>query len=267
VITIAHKRGLFSIIAVSQMVNNILPARLGEVARAVLLWKRNGYPIATSVGSLVLERTLDSMAYLLFLFAPVFLVPGISASLRGIHPAAMAVVWAAAAVFVICLAIFSLYALRPHWFKAVVLRVIALLPKKIGAPARKAGAEVRLSLDWIFSARKTACVVLLTAAVASCYACMIWALAPGVLGFSDSVFAQAFAACGSAIPLAPGYVGTLHAVLLQGLEIVGMEIGKARALAVMYHALGYVPQTVMGLAFFATMHVKFRDITEAEAKK
>jgi uncharacterized membrane protein YbhN (UPF0104 family) len=213
-----------------------------------------------------LERVLDSMAYLLFLFVPVLLVPKISANLRGIHPVAMAVVWAAAAAFVICLAVFLLYALRPHWFKAAALRAIALLPKKISAPARKAAGEVRPNLDWIFSARKAACVALLTVAVASCYACMIWALAPGLLGFLDSLFAQAFAACGSAIPLSPGYVGTLHAVLLQGLEIAGVEIGKARALTVMYHAIGYVPQTLLGLIFFATMHVKFRDITETEVK-
>jgi uncharacterized membrane protein YbhN (UPF0104 family) len=79
----------------------------------------------------------------------------------------------------------------------------------------------------------------------------------------DSLFAQAFAACGSAIPLAPGAVGTLHAVLLQGLVITGMEAGKARALVVLYHAVGYVALTTIGLVFFLTMNVKFKEITES----
>jgi uncharacterized protein (TIRG00374 family) len=257
-----HKRGLFAIMAVSQMVNNILPARLGELARVILLWKRNKYPIAISIGSLLLERAFDSLAYLLFLFVPVFLVPQIAANLHAIHPIAMAVIWVAVAAFAVTVVMFLLYVIKPHWFKSMALRFIAILPQKINASARKAGAEIRSSLDWIFSWRKTACVAALSLAIAMCYSSMIWVLAPHAVGFLGSLFAQAFAACGSAIPLAPGYVGTLHAVLLQGLDIVGMDIGKGRALAVLYHALGYIPQTALGLIFFATMHVKLKEITE-----
>ena len=261
----ARKNGFFAIVAVSLMLNNILPARLGEAARVVLLWKRNGYPVATSIGSLILERALDVMAYLLFLFVPVFMMPTLAAALRAVHPIALPVIWGAFAAFVIMAATFLLYAVRPRWFSGVVLRIISRLPPKAGAPARKIGAEVKSNMDWVFSVRKAACVAALSVATALCYSSMLWALAwgTGAVGFLDSLFAQAFAACGSAIPLAPGAVGTLHAVLLQGLVITGMEAGKARALVVLYHAVGYVALTTIGLVFFLTMNVKFKEITES----
>jgi len=260
----AHKRGLFAIVAVSLMLNNILPARLGEAARAVLLWKRNGYPIAVSIGSLILERTLDIMAYLLFLFVPVFLSPALSANLRGIHPVAIVVVWLSFAAFVVMALTFLLYAFRPHWFNGVALRIICCLPAKISAPARKIGSELKSNMYWIFSIRKSACVAVLSVATALCYSSMLLALAwgTGAVSFLDSLFAQAFAACGAAIPLAPGSVGTLHAVLLQGLVITGMEVGKARALVVLYHAVGYVAHTLIGLIFFAALNMKFREIKD-----
>ena len=59
----AHKRGLFPIVAIAFMINNILPARLGEAARVVLLWKKNNYTAAQSIGSLILERMLDMLAF------------------------------------------------------------------------------------------------------------------------------------------------------------------------------------------------------------
>jgi len=261
----AHKKGFFSIVAVSLMLNNILPARLGEAARVVLLWKRNGYPIAASIGSLLLERALDVMAYLLFLFVPVFMAPRLAAGLRAVHPMALTAVWVSVAVFVVMALMFLLYAVRPHWFRGAALRVIGCLPQRFSAPARKAGAEIKSNMDWVFSIRKAVCVAALSVATALCYSSMLWALAwgTGTVGFLDSLFAQAFAACGAAIPLAPGAVGTLHAVLLSGLAIAGMEIGKARALVVLYHAVGYVAHTAIGLVFFVTLNIKIKEITES----
>jgi hypothetical protein len=39
------RRGLFGIVMVGFMVNNLLPARLGEATRVLLLWKRNRFPL------------------------------------------------------------------------------------------------------------------------------------------------------------------------------------------------------------------------------
>jgi uncharacterized protein (TIRG00374 family) len=258
-----HKRGLFAVITVSYMLNNLLPARLGEAARVLLLWKRNGFPATVCVGSLLLERALDILAYLSFLVLPALFSPKISAALLDANPIAMLVIWLSAAAFAALAGLFSLYALIPRIFRGAAARVHVFLPLKIRATAGKIGADIESSLDWLFSARKAAAVALFTWATAFCYVAMAWLLVADFRAFGplEAMFVQAFAAFGSAIPLAPGSIGTLHAVMLSGFTMAGVEAGKARAVTVLYHALQYVTVTVAGLLLLPVLGMKLRDIT------
>ena len=258
-----HKRGLFAVITVSYMLNNLLPARLGEAARVLLLWKRNGFPATVCVGSLLLERALDILAYLSFLVLPALFSPAISAALLDANPVAMFVIWLSAAAFAALAGLFTLYALIPRIFRGAAMRVGVFLPQKVREAAGRIGADIESCLDWLFSARKAACVALLTWATASCYAAMAALLVadPRAFGPLDAMFVQAFAAFGSAIPLAPGSIGTLHAVMLSGFTMVGVEAGKARAVTVLYHALQYVTITAAGLLLLPVLGMKIKDIT------
>src|SRR6476646_1355204 len=60
---------LFKALVVGFTVNNLLPVRMGEVARAYLLARWSGVAYGASVASLVVERVLDglSLAALLLL--------------------------------------------------------------------------------------------------------------------------------------------------------------------------------------------------------
>ena len=79
-----------------------------------------------------------------------------------------------------------------------------------------------------------------------------------------SLFAQAFAAFGAAIPLAPGYIGTTHALVLSAAKAVGMSADSGRALAILYHLVNYVPVTAVGLFYFFRLKVNFKRITHAK---
>jgi uncharacterized membrane protein YbhN (UPF0104 family) len=125
--------------------------------------------------------------------------------------------------------------------------------------------EVLLNLHWTSSALKAGLVFLYTALIMFCYSGMILALAnDSRFGPLHALFANAFAALGAAIPLAPGFVGTLHAVLLQGLLLCGLSREKASAVTILYHAIGYCTVTVIGLYFYFKMQVKVKEISEAE---
>jgi len=258
-----HKRGLFAIVTVSYMLSNLLPARLGEAARVLMLWKRNGFPATVSIGSLLLERALDSLAYLSFLILPALFSRRISAALLDASPAAALVIWLSAAAFAALIGLFTLYALIPRIFRGAAARAGAFLPQKIRAAAGRIGTDIESSLDWLFSPRKAACVALLTWATAFCYVAMAALLVadPRAFGPLEAMFVQAFAAVGSAIPLAPGGVGTIHAVMLAGFTMAGVEAGKARAVTVLYHGLQYVTVTVAGLLLLPVLGMKFRDIS------
>jgi glycosyltransferase 2 family protein len=253
-----EKKGLFSIVVIAFMVNNILPARLGEAARALLLWRRNKFTAAESIGSLIFERVLDSLTFLSFLFFPIFFVKGLEhLFLYGM----------------ICLTVFLgviislvLYTLFPLFTKKQVQKIAMFVPEKMRIKVKKFGRELISNLDWIFSIKKVLSVVVLSYLTVFCYTGMIWLLGIKIesFGFLGSMFGVAFAALGAAIPLSPGYVGTLHAMLLEGLTLVGVTIEKAGAIAVMYHAIGYVTVTLLGIYFFLAINVSFSEIGKAK---
>jgi uncharacterized protein (TIRG00374 family) len=255
---VPHKGGLFSITVASAMLNNVLPVRAGEAARVALLWKRNGFPVTVCIGSLLIERALDIIAYLSFLFVPPVVSPEILFKLRGVHPAMIAAIWLSAAAFAALVGLFSLYALLPRIFRGAAAWIGRYLPSRVNEAARRIGAEIESSLNWTATLGKAARVAALTYATALCYSSMIFILVSDitVAGYMNSLFAQAFAAFGAAIPLAPGSVGTLHAVLLQGMTITGCPAPKARAVIVVYHAVQYAVITGAGLLCMLGLKMK-----------
>ncbi len=252
------KSGLFSIVMISFMINNIFPARLGEAARALLLWRKNKFTVAESIGSLVLERIFDSLAFLSFLFVPIFFIKGLE------HLYLYGAI--CLSVFLITICGLVMYTIFPLFTKKKAQSALKLLPEKIQSKAGKFGSELISNLDWIFSFTKVIKVIVFSYLTLFCYVGMIWLLGIKIetFGFLDSMFGVAFAALGAAIPLSPGYVGTLHAMLLEGLKLLGVSMEKAGAIAVLYHAIGYIIVTVLGIYFFFVINISFKEIGNAK---
>jgi len=102
-------------------------------------------------------------------------------------------------------------------------------------------------------------VAALSAGILACYALSVLALIQEKnFGILQALFAQAFAALGAAIPLAPGYVGTLHAFMLEGLALCGVGRDKAQAITILYHAVPYITITALGLYYFFKLNVTFK---------
>ena len=66
-----HSR--FSSVSIGFAVNNVLPARVGEFARALALSAVEPIPVSGAFGSLVVERFLDSVVLLCFFLVPMAL--------------------------------------------------------------------------------------------------------------------------------------------------------------------------------------------------
>jgi uncharacterized membrane protein YbhN (UPF0104 family) len=168
-------------------------------------------------------------------------------------------------IFLLALITFFLYARFPRQVRGIGKKLAALLPRSVQKKANKMAGEVLLNLHWTSSARNVALVCIHTALIMVCYSGMVIALVhDSRFGLLHGLFANAFAALGAAIPLAPGFVGTLHAVLLQGLLLCGLSREKASAVTILYHAIGYCTVTLIGLYFYFRMQVKVKEISEAE---
>jgi uncharacterized protein (TIRG00374 family) len=266
-----QKKKLFPILMIAFMINNILPARMGEAARAMLLWKRNGYSGAVSVGSIILERILDTMVFLSSFFLPVFLVPGLAAAgipgaqARTLTLQSLAMVFCA--VFFIFVVLLILYSRYPNAVRKIARRFVKtkFVPNRFRPQLVTIGVELISNLEWTFSLKRVTGIVVLSYAIVASYAVpMVLLINDKAFGFLHGLFAQSFAACGAAIPLAPGYVGTLHAVLLQGLVICGVDRDKAAAATIFIHAIPYVAVTLLGLYYYFSFGVKFKEISSAK---
>lgn len=243
---------LFPQVVIGFMANNIFPARLGEAVRVFLLWKKSGFTLAESIGSLIVERVIDMIFFAPFFFIPVFF----SNNMKSLDYYAYALL----GVFTASCFCGILYSRFPSFVSNIGKRCITFLPVKWRSGAEKIGSEVISNLEWLFSFKKSAAVFLLSFITPFCYAIMIWLLGKDLDNFGTlgGMFGVAFAAIGAAIPLAPGYVGTMHAVLLSGLGLAGVGADRAGAMAVLYHAIGYVTVTSLGLYYFFSIKLSFK---------
>jgi hypothetical protein len=254
----ASRNNLFNAVVIGFMINNILPARLGELARAFILWRKNGYSASVSIGSLIVERIIDTVVILSFFTVPVILLPRLS----DLHAAA----WISGSIVAGTVLCAVVYVLFNGAIVALCSRLLDPLPEKFALKLRRIGKEVRSTLGWLRSPRQACVVIVLSLLTALCYPVMIIVLARHIIvgfGLVEGLFGQAFAAFGAAIPLAPGYVGTLHAVMLQGLTLLGMEENGARAVVIAYHILNYIPITLLGLILFFRTNISFKDLSRA----
>ncbi|MDO5576121.1 MAG: lysylphosphatidylglycerol synthase transmembrane domain-containing protein, partial [Fibrobacter sp.] len=221
------------------------------------LWKRNGYTFVQSAGSLVVERVIDGLVFLAFFFVPVFF----RSDLEGLT------IYALIAFGLFCgiIAFFFLYSKYPHASMKFVDRMTAFLPAKVHKKALHISKELFDNLDWVSGGKQIFPICILSVLIIFCQALSMlllagWNSGVGILG---SMFGASFAALGAAIPLSPGYIGTLHAVLLQGLSLLGVENRIAGAIAVLYHAIGYFTVTVIGLYYFFCTKVSVNEINKA----
>jgi uncharacterized protein (TIRG00374 family) len=248
----ATVKELFPQVVIGFMANNIFPARLGEAVRMFLLWKKSGFTLAESIGALIVERVIDMIFFAPFFFIPVFL----SDTLKSLHFYA----YLLSGVFAAACFCGILYSRFPSFVGSFGKWCASFLPVKLRTGIEKVGSEVISNLDWLFSLKKTVAVFILSFITPFCYAAMMWLLGIDLDNFGTlgGMFGVAFAALGAAIPLAPGYVGTMHALLLSGLGLAGVAADRAGAIAVLYHAIGYITVTSLGLYYFFSIKLSFR---------
>ena len=67
-----------------------------------------------------------------------------------------------------------------------------------------------------------------------------------------------------AVPAAPGYIGTYHAVAISILVFLEVAKSEAQVLAVIMHGVGYISMTLIGLIFFLKYHISVKDVEKAE---
>ncbi|HTI04784.1 MAG TPA: lysylphosphatidylglycerol synthase transmembrane domain-containing protein [Gemmatimonadales bacterium] len=248
--------------AVGMMVNNIYPARLGEIARAYALTRETKRVSLTSaVASLAVDRVFDALTLMLLLVAAM-LSPefprGITIGGQPVQRAAALFAVGALILFVMLYVIVVFPQHLARLYAAMVGRVAPGLVER-GSTIIHAFSE---GLGVLRSPRRFAAVFFwaLVHWLVNALAFWIGFKAVGIdVPFSAANFLQGIIAIGVALPSSPGFFGVFEAAAKVGLEVYGVTGGLAVSWAIGYHILSFIPITIIGLYYFARLGLHFSD--------
>ncbi len=112
----------FSILNISYIVNNILPARLGEVARAFLATRVDPpIPVFTSLSTIVTERIIDMLMVVIMLAGVLLVLPNMPPEVAGVGLTMGVTALVAFTLLVV-------FARRNDWAHALLRLVLRILP-------------------------------------------------------------------------------------------------------------------------------------------
>jgi uncharacterized protein (TIRG00374 family) len=248
--------------AIGMMLNNVLPARAGEPARAYVLSRETAVPFSTSIASIAVDRVFDAIVVLLLAFLAV-LDPRFPADVQ--VGGQSIVSWAIAGATLIGGAVVVLYALV--FFPAQLIGLFELFARRLSPKIEERGRAALLKfsdgLSVLRSPRHFAAVMGWT--IAHWLTNGIgWWIAMKAVGihapFSAALLLQAMVALGVAIPAAPGYFGVFEKVAVLGLAIYSVSPSLATSWALGFHVLSFIPITVFGAVYAARLNLNLKDI-------
>ncbi|HJU75451.1 MAG TPA: lysylphosphatidylglycerol synthase transmembrane domain-containing protein [Gemmatimonadaceae bacterium] len=249
--------------AIGMMVNNVIPARAGEIARGYALSREQRevrFPAA--IASLAIDRVMDGIMIIILLIVamvdPAFPRDTVIAGqpVRTYAYIATAVA-AAALVMLFLLAIFPQQVVS--LFEKVVSKVAPHFVERVSgllhsfadglAVLRRPSLFVRVlfwtAVHWIVSGLSF----------------WIGMKAVGIAApFSAALFVQSLIAIGVAAPAAPGFFGVFEFFGTEGLAIYGVPRDLAVSWAIGFHLLSFIPITLLGAYYFARLGLSFRDV-------
>lgn len=245
---------MFPVVAIGYMGNNIYPARAGELLRAYVLRHEQGVPVSASLATIIVERALDGVVMLAFVFLNLGRLAQVAGGSRFAGSIRTLALWGAVG-FSVVLLVFLVMAFFPKATIHLLGRIFnRVLPDRWGTQLISLADRFLTGLASLRSPLDIA-MVLATSVV-------IWLLETGkywfvmvAFKFRVSFFAlmlmNGIVNLATTIPSAPGYVGTFDAPGIAVLEAFGIPSGTATGYTLVLHAALWLPITMLGAFYMA----------------
>ncbi|HEY1251012.1 MAG TPA: lysylphosphatidylglycerol synthase transmembrane domain-containing protein [Thermoanaerobaculia bacterium] len=239
--------------------NTVLPARAGEVIRPALLARERGLPFSALLASIVFERILDALAQLAFL--GIALVAGVAGESGALSSGRIRWVVGGVAAVAVAIALFAV--LWRTTTERLLERCFRILPVRFRPGAMRIAHTF---LDG-FASLKTPRLALLVGigsiAMWGVINVQIWCVmrAFGLqLPLTAAFVVTTAGVLGLAVPT-PGGVGGYHAAVQFALtDIFHVPLDVATGVALVAHAVSFVPISIIGFAFFAASPLQKGDL-------
>jgi len=256
---------LFEATMMGYMGNNVLPFRLGEVLRAMVVAKRHGMKISGVGASIVVERSLDMIFFLILagIYAVIFPTFESARLLASLGLGAL-----------VLLFILGFWVNSQHARFEDRVKAWSQSQSVKGHPKR---GEHMLSIfkgmETLWRMPKPLNVILQSVFLWFLYL-MVTLLGLAAFDFNLSMvdlwkisaILLIFTTLSLSVPAAPGYVGTYHGAVLAALMIFSIDNDAARAFAIVMHLMNYLLYTPIGAWYLikAGMSLDLAKSKEAE---
>jgi len=251
---------LFQALVVGFTVNNLLPLRMGELARCYLLARWCSVPYGATVASLVVERVLDGLSLAVLLFVALMLWPTAPGYLRPVE-------FAAGAGFLAGAIVLALAAWRASLVTSMAGWATTPLPRGIAVRVVSLTENFARSLALVHDPARLLRVLGLSLVAWCIELGLFWVLLIA-LGLSASyplaLLVGSAANFATLIPSSPGYAGTFDSAVIKILtDSAGVAAVQALAYDVVVHAALWLPVVVVGTLVLWRSHMSFTQITHA----
>lgn len=253
---------LFAATMIGFMANNLLPARLGEFARAWSLGRQEGVSRSTVFATVVVERVIDVFC-LLFLFAGALLVHPFPEEARTGAYVALGLN--------LCLVALLLWAERnPDPVRRLSAWAAAKSPARLRPRVEAMGANFLLGVGVLRHGRAMLevagySVLLYGVTILGIHVCLL--AFPFDVPWYASLVLLVTLTLGFVVAPTPGYVGSVQVACRWSLALFGVSPSAAFSFSLFYHVSQFVPITAAGLWYLARQNVSLSEAAGAAGKE
>lgn len=246
---------LFGILMIGFTANNLLPARLGEFARAYLVQRRTGIRKTFFISTIFLERLFDGLVLIsvLLLFSMRWSLPGWGQEVQVLSTVLFASLAGGVAAVIA----------QPSWARWVLRTVLRPFPARVATWLAGAGDMFLQGLESMRRPARLGSVAALSCTIWLLEGFAYYALARGFdlpLTAGQLVAASALLLVmvnlGIMIPSAPGYVGTFQFFAVSALTVFNVPREPALAVAIVSHLMQYILVTAIGIVFLGRENLR-----------
>ncbi|MDP8228383.1 MAG: lysylphosphatidylglycerol synthase transmembrane domain-containing protein [Candidatus Electryoneaceae bacterium] len=257
----------YSLQMVGYFANAVLPLRMGELIRGILLGRRIGVSKSSALATVVVERVIDVLSMLLVTAAVGFIYPFPDFVREGV------IVLGIGSVAVMIVIVYLAFMKDP--LDGFIGRILNLFPQKIAEKLLEIVEQFINGFGLLKAGRRYGVVTVESLGLWVLYALQVYFI---LVAFdfprdynliADSPYLACFvilvlSAIALSLPSAPGGVGTFHMANIFSLSLFGVPGSPAAGFALVIHAVTVLFFLVVGIPFMLREGIGWKDLRRLE---
>ncbi len=251
---------VFHIQNIGYMLTQLLPLRLGDVARAILIGNVPPVTIAQGISTMVVERLLDMLVIVVLL---PFTLSGITALPDWMRSFALFSGFAAIGGIVVLVIAANQRERATRLADSLLARLLPFLNRAVWV---RRFDDLLIGLKSLTTLRDGLILTILSIAVWIPILVAYFFILRAV-GLDPTWVMAGFVVCAAAfsvaVPSTPGQAGPYHFAVITALQLYGQPAAPSAAFAFLYHVLNIVMMVIFGLIGILGTGVTFRNVMDS----